>query len=223
MNRVYVIVEGQTEESFVKGPLAEALWLSHVFVTPIILGVPGQKGGRTKYVRVAKDVLRQLKQDRESYCTTMIDYYGLGSGFPGTPVPEHLNSLERVQHIERAVKDDICRQISGFRPDVRFIPYLSLHEHEALLFSDPYAFAESIGQRHLADRFQKVRVGFPTPEHINDTPEGAPSKRIAKIYSPYRKVIEGTVAAQAVGIPKMRRECAHFRSWLWQLENLPSI
>ena len=125
MSRVYAIVEGPTEESFVKGPLAEVLASHGVYITAIILGVPGQKGGRTKYVRVEKDILRQLKHDQRAYCTTMIDFYGLGAGFPGTPTPAHLTNIEKVEHIERAVKDNICRQIPGFRPALRLIPYLS--------------------------------------------------------------------------------------------------
>ena len=174
VTRVYVIVEGQTEESFVKGPLAEALWSNHVLLAPIILGVPGQKGGRTNYVRLKKDVVKQLKHDQRSYCTTMVDYYGLGSGFPGVPAPEHFDSLQKVEHIEGAMKDDICRQLSSFRPEIRFIPYLSLHEYESLLFSDPDVFARSIGQPHLARHFQQIRNGFATPEDINDGPESAP-------------------------------------------------
>jgi hypothetical protein len=223
LSRVYAIVEGATEESFVKGPLAEALSLRQVDITPIILGIPGQKGGRTSYVRVEKDILRQLKQDRRSYCTTMIDYYGLGAGFPGTPVPVHFTNIQKVEHIEQAVKDDICRKIPDFRPDVRLVPYLSLHEYEGLLFSDPDAFAQSIGQSHIARRFHRVRDEFPTPEDINSDPETAPSKRVVEIYSAYRKVVEGTLAARAVGIRRMREECAHFRDWLQRLETLPDL
>jgi hypothetical protein len=54
VSRVYVIVEGATEESFVAGPLAEALWPHQVYLTPIIVGVPGHKGGRTNYARVQR-------------------------------------------------------------------------------------------------------------------------------------------------------------------------
>lgn len=223
MSRVCFIVEGPTEESFVKGPLAEVLWPHQVFVTPIILGVPGQKGGRTKYVRVEKDILRQLKQDQRAYCTTMIDLYGLGTGFPGTPVPPHLNNVQKVEHIERAVKNDICRQIPEFRPDVRLIPYLSLHEYEGLLFSDPDAFAQSIGQPQLGRQFQRVRNDFATPEDINNDPQTAPSKRVVDIYPAYKKVIEGTLAARAVGIQRMRQECSHFKSWIEQLERLQPL
>jgi Domain of unknown function (DUF4276) len=153
----------------------------------------------------------------------MIDYYGLGSGFPGTPLQASLTNIEQVEYIERAVKDDICGKIPAFRPDVRFIPYLSLHEYESLLCSDPAAFAQSLGQAHLANQFHRVRDDFPTPEDINNNPETAPSKRVIEIYGAYKKVIEGTIAAWAVGIDAMRRECLHFRNWLGQLEALREL
>jgi hypothetical protein len=221
--RVFVLVEGPTEESFVKGPLADHLSRRQVYLTPIILGVPGHKGGRTNYARVWKDLLRQLKQDPTAYCSTMIDYYGLGLGFPGTPLPPHLGNLQKVEYIERAIKDDICARLPDFRPDVRLIPYLSLHEYEALLFSDPDAFAQALRQPKLAYHFHRVRDDFPTPEDIDDSLESAPSKRVIAIYSAYRKVIEGTLAAKAVGIDRMRQECEHFRHWLERIEALAEL
>lgn len=216
-----MIVEGPTEESFVSGPLAEVLWPHHVYVTPIILGVPGHKGGRTNYARVEKDIRTLLKQDQRSYCTTMIDYYGLGDGFPETPVPAHLGNIQKVEHVERAMKHDICRKIPEFRPEVRLVPYFSLHEYEGLLFSDPDAFARALGQPQAANGFHQVRGEFATPEDINDDPHTAPSKRVLNIYPPYKKVIEGTLAARAVGIQRMRQECPHFRNWVERLEALP--
>ena len=223
MRRVYIIVEGPTEERFVEGPLAEALWPHQVYLTPIILGVPGHKGGRTSYARVQKDLLRQLKQDRTAFCSTMIDFYGLGPGFPGTPLPPRLANIQKVRQIERAIKDDICTAIADLRPDVRLIPYLSLHEYEGLLFSDPDALAQSLKQPRLAHQFYQVRNDFQTPEDINDDPENAPSKRLIAIYPAYRKVIEGTLAARAVGIERMRQECEHFRDWLTDLEALSDL
>src|SRR5271157_5114559 len=117
VSRVVVIVEGPTEESFVGGPLAEALWQDQVYLTPIILGVPGHKGGRTNYAQVQKDLLRLLKQDRTAYCSTMIDFYGLGPGFPGSPLPDDLPNVQKVEQIERGILDDICGRIPDFRPD----------------------------------------------------------------------------------------------------------
>jgi hypothetical protein len=218
--RVYVVVEGPTEESFVNDILAEVLWPHHLYVTPIILGVPGHKGGRTNYARVKKDVVRQLKQDPTAFCSTMLDFYGLGSGLPGMPIPHHLPSIEKAVRIEEAFKEDICNLIPDFRPDTRFVPYLQLHDYEGLLFSDSPAFATAIRQPHLAQSFQAVRDTFPTPEDINDDANTAPSKRVLRAYPAYCKVIDGTLAARAVGISAMRRECPHFRSWLERLEAL---
>ncbi|MGC2744600.1 MAG: DUF4276 family protein, partial [Candidatus Angelobacter sp.] len=70
MARIYIVVEGATEESFVDQVLAPALWARQIFLTPLIIGSPGHKGGNVKYIRVKKDVLTQLKQDRNAYCST---------------------------------------------------------------------------------------------------------------------------------------------------------
>ena len=130
MSRVCVIVEGPTEGSFIQQILAPFLWPEGVDVSAITLGVPGHKGGRTNYARVKKDVLRQLSGDRGAYCSTMFDFYGLGKGFPGTPVPPNLANVDKVVHLERAMKADIVEHAPELRPDVRFIPYLQLHEYE---------------------------------------------------------------------------------------------
>jgi hypothetical protein len=220
VTRVVVIVEGQTEESFVNDVLAEAMWPAEVYLTPILLGVPGHKGGRTSYARVKKDVLLHLKQDKAAYCSTMLDFYGLGPGFPGTPVPIGLTSIAKAARVEQAMKADVCELVPDLRPDVRFLPYVQMHEYEGLLFSDPRLFAEAINQRHLAEAFQEVRAGFPTPEDIDDDPITAPSKRILRAFGSYRKVLDGTIAARRVGIEAMRRECPHFRDWLARLQAL---
>ncbi|MFN0315030.1 MAG: DUF4276 family protein [Burkholderiales bacterium] len=223
MSRVVVIVEGPTEESFVKGPLAEALWPRQVFVNPIILGVPGHKGGRPNYARLRKDLIRQLKQDQGAYCSTMIDFYGLGKAYPGTATPLQMTSLQNVEYLEQEIKRDICSQIPTLRPDVRLIPFLALHEFEGLLFSDPDALANALKQPHQAPHFHGIRNGFPTPEDINNSPHRAPSKRIEAVYPAYKKVIEGTLAAGAVGIARMRKECTHFRGWVEQLEQISGL
>lgn len=217
MTRVYVVVEGQTEESFVNTVLAQVLWPRQVYLTPILLG---RKGGKPSYARVKKDVLLQLKQDRTAYCSTMLDFYGLGQGFPGTPLSPNLPNLEKVTRIEQAVKADIVAQAPDLRADIRFEPYLQLHEYEGLLFSDPAAFASAIGQPHLAPRLEGIRREFDTPEDINDDPDTHPSRRLLGAYPAYRKVVDGTLAARAVGIDRMRQQCPHFHAWIERLEVL---
>jgi len=144
MTRVYVVVEGPTEESFVRDVLAPVLWSRQVYLTPILLGSPGHPGGNTKYSRVKKDVMVLLKQDQTAYCSTMLDLYRLGRGFPGMPLSPNLPGLDKVIRIEQAVKADIVAHGPDLRPEVRFLPYLQLHEYEGLLFSDPEAFASGI-------------------------------------------------------------------------------
>lgn len=220
MSRVYIVVEGPTEESFISNVLARALWPRQVYLTPIILGVPGHKGGRTSYARVKKDVLVQLKQDRSAYCSTMFDLYGLGKGFPGTPLPPNLPNMEKVLRIEQAVTQDIVATAPELRPEVRFIPYLQLHEYEGMLFSNPSAFANGIGQPTLAQSFERIRAEFPTPEDIDDRPDLAPSKRVIRLHPSYNKRVDGTLGADAVGIEMIRQECPHFRAWVERLEGL---
>lgn len=150
----------------------------------------------------------------------MIDFYGLGKGFPGTPLPDNLSKLDKVRRIEQSVRADVAAGLPDLRADVRLLPYLQLHEYEGLLFSDPPAFASGIGQHHLAKHFQTIRGAFPTPEDINDDPNTAPSKRIVDAFRAYSKPIDGLRAARAVGIDKMREECPHFREWVEQIEAL---
>ncbi len=219
MTRVYVVVEGKTEESFVRTVLAETLWRNDVHPTAILLGRPGHKGGRANYARVKRDVLKLLKQEPDVYCSTMIDFYGLGAGFPGH-TPPILSNIAKVQHIEKAVKDDICEDVPELRPDLRFIPDLQLHEYESLLFSDPIAFANGINQPNFAASFQDIRNSFDSPEDINNDPTTAPSKRVLSVCPSYSKVIEGTQAAMAIGILQMREQCQHFRDWISELEGL---
>jgi hypothetical protein len=220
VTRVRVIVEGRTEQSFVEQILAPLLWAGEVYLTPTVLGVPGHKGGRTNYAHVRKDVLRQLREDRMAYCSTMLDFYGLGKGFPGTPLPPNLSNVGKVIHLERAMKEDIIAEVPDLRPDVRFLPYLQLHEYEGLLFSDPEAFANGISLSHLTAQFQAIRQSFPTPEDIDDNPDTAPSKRVLGLCPSYNKVLDGTRAANAVGIESMRHECPHFRDWVHSLGQL---
>ena len=220
MTRIKVVVEGPTEESFISNVLAPTLWSRGIYVSPFVLGVPGHKGGNVNYARVKKDIILQLKQDRTAYCSTMFDLYGLGDGFPGMPLPQNLNGPEKAARIEQGIREDIVAEVPDLRPDIRFCAYLQVHEYEALLFSDPGGFATALGRGSLAPQLRNIRGGFQTPEDINDNPDSAPSKRVLGLYPSYKKVFEGTLAAQTVGLRKMRQECPHFNVWMAYLESV---
>jgi hypothetical protein len=80
---VIVIVEGPTEQLFVKELLGPYIARKNVFLTPIILDRPGQKGGDVKFARAQNDIGLHLKQRGDTWVTLMVDYYGIRSDWPG--------------------------------------------------------------------------------------------------------------------------------------------
>ena len=102
----------------------------------------------------------------------------------------------------------------------RFIPYVAMHEFEALLFSDCATFGKSIDREDIVSDLERIRRAFANPEEIDDTPMGAPSKRIVHLVDGYNKPVYGNVAALNIGVETMRRECPHFSKWLDALEGM---
>ena len=100
----------------------------------------------------------------------------------------------------------------------RFVPYIQLHEFEALLFSDPAAFTEMFPNREGAiAQLTDIRKKFHSPEDINDGQLTAPSKRILNVLPDYQKSVAGILIAQRIGLAKIRSECGHFNDWLIKL------
>lgn len=116
------------------------------------------------------------------------------------------------------MRTDIANEGSGLAR--RFVPYVAMHEFEALLFSDCAAFGRSIDREDLVPDLEGIRRAFANPEEIDDSPTGAPSKRIVRLVTGYNKPIYGNVAALAIGVETMRRECPHFAQWLDALEGM---
>ena len=80
-------------------------------------------------------------------------------------------------------------QFSQYNAETRFIPYIEMHEFEALLFSDADILAEKTGINIV--EIKKVIEAYDNPEEINEDPEKAPSKRLEKLKTGYRKVGHG--------------------------------
>ncbi len=230
MTRLLVHVEGETEEDFVNRVLAPHLY-SHGLssVGARLIGNArqrDQRGGIRAWNTVRKDIVNHLKEDRASIATTMVDYYGLPQtgpkAWPGRSEAPKLALSERANRVETALLEDISREMgSSFNPE-RFIPYVVMHEFEALLFSDCDRFGRGIGRPGLAPKFQEIRDKFANPEEIDDSPETAPSKRVAALVPGYQKPLMGTLAAQEIGLNAIRSVCPHFQCWLKRLERLPT-
>ncbi len=226
MTRLLVHVEGETEESFVNDVLAPFLYgcgFSKIGVR--LIGNARQRtrrGGIRSWDVVQREIIRHLREDRECIASTMVDYYGMpsrgASAWPGRAKASALAFPQRAATVEEALAEDVGSNMGKGFDSRRFIPYVMMHEFEALLFSDCLTFANSIDHANLASSFQAIRDDFPTPEAIDDSPDTAPSKRIIKLTPVYQKRLHGTLAALGIGLPKMRDECPHFADWLLRLK-----
>ena len=218
MVKVLILVEGQTEEAFVKNLMASYLRPLGVTVVPIIvvtkrlLTGDKKRGGYVPYSRLRSELLRLLNDSSAGAVTTMFDYYGLAPEFPGRAAPNGTTALERALSVEQAWAADIDRQ--------RFVPYLALHEFEAMLFTSPAEIAKCFGKPELRQILQNMRASVATPEDINDHEETAPSKRLSGLFPGYNKPFFGELIAESIGLDRIRSECAHFASWLRKLESL---
>ena len=153
----------------------------------------------------------------------MVDYYGMPHDWPGRAAPftAAMSPSDRANEIEEALLQDICDEMgTDFNPG-RFIPYVMMHEFEAMLFSDCHALATAIGHPDLTADFQAIRDEFGSPEEIDDSPDTAPSKRIERLMPAYQKPTMGVQATQSIGIDAIRNQCPHFDAWLHRLETLP--
>lgn len=228
MTRILVHVEGQTEEEFVNSVLAPHLYTKgFTGVSARLIGrsrIRKKRGGTCPWESVHTEIARHLSQDTEAYGTTLVDYYALPSegpnGWPGRAGCEALSVAEKSAHIQSSLRQDFEARYSAPMAS-RFVPFVAMYEFEGLLFSEPTLMAQGMGESDKAEQFKQIRDGFETPEHINDSPQTAPSKRIQRLVPGYNKVLHGNVAALDVTLERIRNECPIFRSWLERLEALP--
>lgn len=101
-----------------------------------------------------------------------------------------------------------------------FIPYVQLHEYEALLFSKLDALSSFYTDKLNEIEQLKAEVGDQQPEEINETPHGALSKRIIKYIPGFKKqkTSAGVINAETIGLPYLRERCQHFNDWVAKLE-----
>lgn len=121
--------------------------------------------------------------------------------------------------MNNAAKEYIVRSFPDLRAEERFVPYMSIHEFEALLFSDSAVLAAElrITEQEVIDVLKECR----DPEAINDDPRTAPSKRLADwSKKKFLKTAHGIAIAKKIGIPGMREKCSLFDTWLRQFEDI---
>jgi len=219
VKRIHALVEGQTQETFVRDILGPHFLPLGLFIGPIIVATKKVKsggkfrGGVNSYQQVRRD-LQNLLGDRGAVAvTTMLDLYGLPDDFPGKDrLPRGGSCYERVSFLEEALSTDVDH--------VRFIPYLSLHEFEALLLVSPMDISHALPGQPSMDRLVEDLSGFDSPEEVNEGPETHPAARIQQLAKGYQKRLHGPLITGRIGLAAIRERCPHFAGWLRRLEDL---
>lgn len=216
MTRIYILVEGQTEEAFLRELLVPHFVHRGYYLQPIIVSTsPGYKGGVVSYAKIKPQIMRLCLQDKNAYVSTMFDLYALPSDFPGKSsltYPKTASGQQKAHFLEEQLAKDINQP--------NFISYLMVHEYEALLFTQPSAFSQWSDNTDLINKLQQALLHAGSPEDINDSPQTAPSKRIIALMPEYQKTFHGVLIACDIGLSAIRKACLHFDLWLKKIENL---
>lgn len=215
MAHVYLLVEGQSEEAFVKKLLTPHYAELGLYLVPIVASTsPRQKGGVVSYAKIRPQLVRLCRQHAYGYVTTLFDLYALPGDFPGkasAAYPSLGSGAQKAEFIEAQMAADIGER--------NFIPNLLVHEFEALLFAGIDSFKVWTDDDNVLRPLSKIR-GAMQPEDINDGPLTAPSKRILAAFPAYQKTLHGPSIACDTGLHAIRAACPHFDRWLESIEAL---
>jgi hypothetical protein len=220
--RLFIVVEGQTEEAFVNRVLAPHLHrvtpLGHLDVRSIIVQTSRDAQGRKRrgggsWGKWVKDLKRLIAEPRGRF-TTMFDLYGLPEDFPRWAECSSIaDTARRADALENAMVEAVG--------DRRFIPYIQRHEFEALVLAalgnlEKLLDGDDLGglQRLWED------IAGAAPEDVNDGTETAPSKRLKRFISSYSKTLHGPLALEDAGLEALRRACPRFDAWVAKLEEI---
>lgn len=223
MKKVFIVVEGETEERFLRNVLYNHLITQNIHIeaqqwlTNRKLGIGGGGNNFDLIENHLKRLMSRYQHDKEVFISVMIDLYAFPKG--GNSIYDY-----EVQQLNLGKDKALLLQhkLSERMQYKNFIPYIQLHEYEALLLSQPEALQTFYTNKEQEIIRLKAEIEGMHPEEINDTPTGTPSKRIIKHIPIYKKqkTTAGVAAAEKIGLPILRSKCPHFNDWVTKLENL---
>lgn len=213
---INILVEGQTEELFIKDILAPYLLDKGIFMTPTIINTKIVKDGANfkgglsnrNYGKFINDIKRLINSTPHGFVTTFIDYYALPTKFPNFEDRLTFNtSIAQVEFIEKKLSEYINSE--------NFIPYIQIHEFEAFLFTEKSGFENNIepSDGNISNLIQIIN-DYNNPEDINQGQATAPSKRIEANYKSYQKMLEANMMILDIGLEIIIDKCPHFKSWI---------
>lgn len=227
MKYINIIAEGSTEEAFVKDVLVEHFASFNKFLSVRRIETGWDrinrkpvKGGLLKYSKLKNDILRWIGSDRgkaNTWYTTFVDLYA----FPKDSLSPYDDRIQRIANPYSKItelEDAIAKDINH----PAFIPYVQLHEFEALIMVDPDRLLTMYPDCQIGINRLKKDIRGMNPEEINESPQTAPSKRIIKYLPGYegQKAQVGPLVAEDIGLHLLRQHCPHFNEWITRLEGL---
>ncbi len=217
MKRLVVIAEGETEESFVNNILIPYFNSLGIYNYIQCFKTKHSNGGLSKYSYIKQDIIKII-YETDVVVTTLLDFYRLPSDFPGYRQNNALPHDRWVEIIEGQIKEDIERtQEQRFD---NFIPYIQLHEFEALIFSSIAGIDALFEKSEVKYRdFQAVIDSYPNPENINNGPDSAPSVRLKQLIPGYDKVVYGVGIISEIGMETVLSRCPRFNGWIKKLKD----
>lgn len=218
MKQGLILVEGETERLFVVGVLnphlhARGLHLqARLTHTGKLLGGAIAKGGLSSFAKIEVDLRQIMHSSNDMLVATFLDYYGLPPDFPGMATRPPAVASVRVTHVQDAL-------LRHFGQPANFKPFLMLHEFEAFLLADLDKLAAAT-RISLSDQATLKRdlARYRSPEEVNDTVEGAPSRRVRRLAARFDKPLHGNLVTNAIGLPRLREACPHFDGFVTSLE-----
>ena len=215
LRRILALVEGATEERFIKDVLSPYLLTYGIVLIPTItdtkkvIGGQSNKGGGRHFAKVKADILGLLNDKNAAAITTMFDFY----------------EFYEIQGTTQVVYADIVKLEQTIAAEInhpRFKPYLQRHEFEAFMFIEPSLTARIALRHEKASAINAHRQQFNSVEDINLAPALAPSKRLKSAIGGYSKPIIGAAVTNQLGITRLMQECPKFAQWVnWMVSLAP--
>lgn len=138
MKKLIIICEGKTELLFCSVILEPYFRQINIQIEyPLI---SHSNGGIVKWAHLKPQIETNLIIDSTCFVTTFIDFYGI---YEHHDFPDWRQSLtEPSKSIKMDILENGMRNSIASNLQSRFIPYIQLHEFEALIFSDYASFEE---------------------------------------------------------------------------------
>lgn len=219
MKQIAVVVEGQTEQQFVEQILAPRLLPLDVSIKAIISKTKrtatGSYRGGGDWSSYAEILARLAQQPHWALVTTMIDLYAYPHNAPGKDC--HPNGEHIAGDCVDLRQDAIRRQISPNSQTLR--PFIMMHEFETLVIASGSSQSAVLGDTKVPAQFFRIIQEAGSAELVNDGPQTAPSKRVARIIKGYSKTIDGIAIINDGAFDELLSACPRFAAWYRLLTN----